>query len=335
MAGIGQKISTTDYNNLQSDVELILGSSSAGTPTYGYGQQVRSSQVDSNDKVSVNDIDNLRTDLINIGVHQTGSVPLDAGGTSNLTTVSTGQKITYNATDQPFDQYVSYTSSRISGRFDINSSYLSTTLIDTISRFYDPDQGQSWGSGDTGIETVISLSWTSNTAARQWFNSGGKILFRSTRTDGTDTIGDSQSIGPQNAEWSSFLDTTVGTQQFLASAQTSPTNGSDFYRLTGSYQNFVTLFKSGAYSASYFQIAARTPGVSSNSTGTASTIDFRVRWIDDHVPILDSPVDGVDGLISLFLSVSEPIQTLLPSGNWTVESPVISNTPTIVSVDPP
>lgn len=330
MAGVGLKITAQDYNDLQSEVELILGTSNSGTSTaqFGYGQTVRSSQVDTSNKVTASDIANLRIDLVNINVHQTGSVPVDAVGSGNLTSVTEDEKIRFDATDFPLDQYVPFIANVKTNRFDIASGFQQTEGIDSVSRTWEGG-ADVWGVSDTGIETVIDLTWPTSAEARHYFNSGGKIQFNSSRSGGTET-GDAQTIASQNNNWTTFLRDVVGTQQF--GGNTSPL---DFYQLTNSYQTFVDLNQSGAYSASYFQIAARTPDEANNNDGNADRIEFRIRWIDDHVPQFDSPVDGVDGTIELNFISLEPIQTLLPTGNWTVTTPSLNNTPEITSVDPP
>lgn len=70
MAGFGTKILASDYNAIQSIVQSVLG---AGSGQYGYGQSVSSNQVAVGQQFRLNDWVNLRTDLLKIGTHQTGS----------------------------------------------------------------------------------------------------------------------------------------------------------------------------------------------------------------------------------------------------------------------
>lgn len=71
MAGVGTKILAADFNAIQSLAQTVLGT---GSGQYGYGQTVSSSQVNTGSPFFLNDWINLRTDLLKIGAHQTGSV---------------------------------------------------------------------------------------------------------------------------------------------------------------------------------------------------------------------------------------------------------------------
>jgi len=347
MAGVGLKIKVDDFNNLQEDVEKILGSSFTTDPQFGYGQPVRSSQVTVSDKVSVSDFSALRADIVNIALHQTGTLPSDAVGEDNLITPIEDEIIRFDTTDEPFDQYVNLTTTLLSNTFDINENYRQTVniLVDSddpdtetpILRNWDPALGEQWGVEDTGIEVTVTVDFSSAGAARHFFNSGGKIQFSSRRYGGT-VSGGTQTIRAQNENWSNFLLLNVGTREFGGNTPgtgVSPSNGLNFYRLRSTYQDpFVDLSSSSVYSNNYFQIWARTPDVADNDDGEAKTIEFTVRWIDDHVPILDSPVDGVDGTIELYIQSLEPVQTLFPSGQWEVERPTITSFTDITTVDP-
>lgn len=70
MPSIGKKILASDFNDIQTLVQNILG---VGSGQYGYGQLVASTQVRAGDPFRLQDWVNLRTDLLKIGAHQTGS----------------------------------------------------------------------------------------------------------------------------------------------------------------------------------------------------------------------------------------------------------------------
>jgi hypothetical protein len=69
---VNSKIRKTDYNTIRTKVVDVLG---VGSIDYGYGQTVRSSAVDEDSKVTVNEWGNLYYDILNCYVHQTGSGP--------------------------------------------------------------------------------------------------------------------------------------------------------------------------------------------------------------------------------------------------------------------
>jgi hypothetical protein len=69
---VNAKIAKADYNTIRTKVVDVLG---VGSIDYGYGQTVRSSAVDEDSKVTVNEWGNLYYDILNCYVHQTGSGP--------------------------------------------------------------------------------------------------------------------------------------------------------------------------------------------------------------------------------------------------------------------
>ena len=71
MSSSGTKILAADYNNIQNLASNVLG---IGSGQYGFYQTVSSSQVSAGAKVNLADWVNLRTDLLKIGTHQTGSI---------------------------------------------------------------------------------------------------------------------------------------------------------------------------------------------------------------------------------------------------------------------
>jgi hypothetical protein len=169
----------------------------------------------------------------------------------------------------------------------------------------------------------VTVSWTTAAAARYFFNSGGEIRFNSSRTGGSSI--------PQNNSWSSIL-TSIGTRAFGANKPgqgTSPSTGQNWYRLTSSFQIWESTSASSPYGLNSYQISARTPSVANNSSGTASSIEFQVRWIDGHVPILDSPEDFVNGTMNLAVTTLEASGILEPSGlglTFSVETPTVAIT---------
>ena len=94
MAGAGSKILASDYNNIWNLVNTILG---VGTGQYGYNQTLNSSQVAVGKSFKLIDWTNLRTDLVRIGVHQSGSTP----STSVLPVPGNLSPITVSSATQP------------------------------------------------------------------------------------------------------------------------------------------------------------------------------------------------------------------------------------------
>jgi hypothetical protein len=67
---MGKKILASDFNTIQTLAQNVLG---VGSGQYGYGQLVASTQVRAGDPFRLQDWVNLRSDLLKIGAHQTGS----------------------------------------------------------------------------------------------------------------------------------------------------------------------------------------------------------------------------------------------------------------------
>jgi hypothetical protein len=160
------------------------------------------------------------------------------------------------------------------------------------------------------------VSWPTANDARHFFNSGGELRFSSSRSGGT-TSGGAGTIAAQNNEWTNFLANTVQTRAFGGNKPVTGTGsltGTNFYRLANTYTNpWYSATAGGAYSLSTFRISARAVDIANNSSGGATTIEFLVEWIDDHVGVSGGP-DGVDG--TLTLSVSE----LRAAGDFTIET---------------
>jgi hypothetical protein len=70
MSTAGSPILAADYNNIWNLVSTVLGT---GISQYGFGQTLASNQVAVKSQFKLSDWVNLRTDLLKIGVHQSGS----------------------------------------------------------------------------------------------------------------------------------------------------------------------------------------------------------------------------------------------------------------------
>jgi hypothetical protein len=301
---IGDIINKADFNNIQSLAEDILG---VGSSNYGYGQVVQSSQVDENNKVTVQEWTLLRYDLTNIAIHQNGTAP-------SLPSATEGAKIKFDNTTEPYDRFQIFLSSLNTNRFQVASNQFVTTNHGAAADFT-----STW---KNALECIVTVEFPSGEAARNFFNAGGKIRFFSTRSGGT-TSGGGNTIAAQNANWTALLD---GASPAAFTGGSSLTlNGNNYFGCTSSYTSpFFSATGSSAYGANDWTIYARTPGVSNNNAGTASTIEFRVEWNDDHVPQGAATVDGVDGTLTLSVDSVDPTDFPLQppgTGDFTIIPP--------------
>ena len=304
---VGDIIDKDDYNSIQTIVQRVLGTGSSNS---GYGQPVLSSPVSAGQKVSVQEWDNIRNDIINIYRHQNGTIP-------SLPSAVEAQKIRYNTSNSVWNKFLTQIQTLDATRFNVGSQQFTTTNYGTQTRT------TLWREKCT---CLITLTWSSAAKARHYFNSGGSFSFVSSRTGGT-TSGGTGTIASQNTAWTNLLN-SAGTDVFAGNRPgtgVNPNNGQNYFRLGGSYQIVYTQSSSSPYGANTYRIRARTPGVSDNSNGTARTVQFLVEWIDGHDSNEVGP-DGVDGTLSIALSSVDPLFNLVPANNTpvTIEKPSVS-----------
>jgi len=313
---VNDKIRTVDYNSVQNKIANVVG---IGSGTQGWGQNLNSVPVTESNKITVNEWATLRNDIINGYRHIFGVVP-------NVVQPVSGNIIKYNDTGttpeqatEPVIQFDRWADQIVNNRFTIHPSQTRTT---------DPKGSQSrTTSWNQRLECTVTATFTTANAARHFFNSGGQIRFFSERTGGNTSKA-------QNQSWSSIL-SAAGIQGFgaqLPDTGFSPMNGRNFYRLTNAYQQWLIGTGSTPYGQNSYRINARS-NVANNSSGTATTIQFLVEWVDGYVDP-DGPVnrfndtDLVDGTLSLTISTLEasPDIILVPPslGNFIVELPSVT-----------
>ena len=308
---ISKTIQVADYNTIRNKVAGVLGTGSADS---GYGQTVQSSEVSVSSRVSVSQWSALRYDIVNAWIHQFGSTP------ALTATPSTGNTLKANSLTQPYSQWESYADVIVANKFFVHSGQSATFSKGTKDQTWPGTYGATWNSL---VSSTVTVSFTSAANARYFFNSGGEIRFTSSRTGGS-TSGE---VATQNNSWTTLL-TTAGTIPFGGDKPgqgVNPNDGSNYYRLRSTYDIFYNLSSTTPYSANLFRISARTPGVADNSTGTASTIEFLVEWVDNHISVFGSS-DAVDGTLSLNVTTLEATGILQPSGtgSFSVESPTVT-----------
>ena len=202
----------------------------------------------------------------------------------------------------------------VSNRFNIGSGRFLTESAVSSTR------STQW---NTLVVCEVTATFANADLCRWFFNSGGQIRIQSSRIDGASTA--------QNNDWSS-LTTAAGMQSFGSQTPTagfSPMNGQNFYRLTNSYQNFYTLSSSAPYSANSYNLDAKCD-VADNSSGTATTVFIRVRFVDNYSdpgplgpPFTD---DIIDGTLTVTVTEKRATGPLVPSGTFTITRPTYSIT---------
>lgn len=302
-------ISKADYNTIQGKIGLVLGSSSTGTASYGWGQIVQSSQVSEATRVGISEWNSLRNDIVNAWVHLYNTTP-------PLTSVVENALVRGNILDAPYAQYDSYANAILANRFGYHPSQSVVSERASAETTWPGTYGLTWNGR---IYAVISATWPSAQAARQFFNSGGEIRISSSRSGGDRSS--------QNSSWTSLLATT-GAKAFGGDKPgkgVDPNDGLNFYRLRNSFDVWYQASASNPYSSNTYKISARCPGVNDNSNGTALSVEFLVEWIDDYTAG-GGAADQVNGTMRVVASTLEAIGSLVPSGtgNFAVTPPTIT-----------
>jgi hypothetical protein len=279
---VNDLVRVPDYNDIRTIAAAVMGTGSA---TQGYGQTVLSTATSTGGLVSKTQFDNLRFDIVNALVHQTGTVP-------TIYEPVSGELIRYGA-NLPIFQYQTLANLANTNRFDIAFGQYATANKATQSN------SVSFVSSVTATATV---TFNSSNEARYFFNSGGKIRFTSSFTD---TLGTAQS-----ASWTSLL-TTLGTVSFGGN-----TPSVNFYTLTNADQTYYSQGTSGTYSMNRWTLKAKC-NVANNSSGTASQITFTILWQDIYNDPGGGPPpgDAVSGSMTLTCSELRAVGALYPDLN--------------------
>lgn len=293
MANIGETILATDYNAIRNKIIDVMG---AGSASFGYGQSIVSSAVSNSERVTKAQWDNLRFDIINARVHQTGELP-------SIVQVTTTEPIRYSAAS-PNYQYSIIADTARNERFNLGTGQFAITPAASRTTT------ATWSASQS---ITLTVNFSTAQQARYFFNSGGKIRFSSSRTGGSST--------QQNQAWSNLL-SSAGTSDFGANAPTV-----SFYNLTNIPQTCFTYSATSPYSSNNYRISAYC-NVVNNIGGTATQITFVISYTDAYVDLNPStpPGDSVDGTLSITVEQIKAAGTLLPTGTFSVIAPTYSIT---------
>lgn len=307
---IGDLISVTDYNNIRTKIAAVMG---AGSSSSGYGQTLNApTALSAGATVTKQQWDNLRFDIYNAIVHQTGSAP-------SITTVNEGDVIRYG-TSHPNFQYNTLADQAVTNKFNLGTGQFITEAIGSASR------STNW---NTLVTSTVTINFTDNNTLRYFFNSGGKIRFASTRTGGSGTT--------QDQRWSSLL-TGAGQPFFAGDSTQYPASGGNatynnigYWQLTTSDQQVWSFTASSPYTMNTWSLRAR---LSSGTTTTATSVVLTVRWSDayvdpavaPHTPSTILPIDEVTGTLTLSVDQIKARGSLAPgfvANSFAITGPIL------------
>jgi hypothetical protein len=304
---VGGIIEDVDYNSIRNKVIAVLGNGSGAT---GYGQtaRIQSSAVADGNTITAAQWSNLRFDIFNCLVHQNGTTP-------TVVTKTVGDLVQFGA-GHPNNAYDTLSNTITTNRFNLGSGQFVTEGLSNVT------------TGDTVwfSQIYVDITYTFNTAdtARYFFNSGGQLRITSTFTPSV--------TKDQTTSWANLL-TAAGTRGF--GAQTpgtglgSPLNGTNFYKLTNSFQTYYTATASGPYASNTYRLQARS-NVADNSSGTANIVYVRVLLNDPYAdppggfPGQFPPEDSINGTLAIstdMIRASGVMQPAPATGNFTTSGP--------------
>jgi hypothetical protein len=301
MAGQNTLILATDYNVIQSKIASVMGE---GSGTKGYGQTVASTQVNQFAKITANQWNNLRSDVLRARQHQTGqdmSSSLVVAGAS--VTITDAQRaamlIMAEDAENPANYLVSPPPATELARSNLVAEQVRT---------------QKWNGR---ITQTIDIVWPTADDARYFFNTGGNIEFTSTFSPSVP--------GLKGISWSTLLQ-NMGTFRFnyegVFTTGTAFTSTDGFYELTTIPVIIAQKeTSSSAYIPNEYYITAR---VNSTLANERRILTFVINWDDrsGKPPSFPDPGFGIDEdvegtLISRVQAVRSINNVVIPIPNAT------------------
>ena len=310
----GDKITELDYNTLQSNIAVIMGTPAGTTDTTatGYNQALSSSQVSVGNSVTEAQWDNLRTDITKAYKHQFGLDPT----ITNVSNVDTVDATLHN-------QYESLITT-VSGdpnRYTVNASTAGgrETQVSIVT-----GQTAQLSANWNGTQThQFTATFSSSNERRAFFNAGGTIRFNLTLA----YTGSEQ----KTLDWQTMM-SDLGTVEFGVK-ETTGGGGSSIgnYDATGTFQTIAVENGANPYSENDIAVQVR-----SNS---ATQLEFAVILRDDDsgdrpVPSPPPPFgplvdENVQGTTTSTITIKKP-----NGSNVSVPAPTVAaaagNTFTVV-----
>ena len=275
-------ITAARINNLQSSIELILGS---GSGENGYGQSVSSAPVNNtDDTVDATDMNNLYADILKARVHQVGAGDIGiAEVVQNLNVVA--EDTSFNVSD------LGVTTTDPDGfkkgiiDFETLMTQVQTdkALLDDSQSTLEPAISSARTSTWNGlIYHEVAVTFSSADARRFFFNAGGELRISANNTSASTAKG---------LDWTTLC-SEVGTVKFSATSTTSVGGSGSAIGNYGLTPGFKTIYQKigsgtnqGVYAGNIYTVKAR--------SDIATRIIFRIDFNDvAQVGNIDNNVDG-------------------------------------------
>jgi hypothetical protein len=277
MAGQNTSILASDYNSIQTKIARVLGPT-VNDGTYGYGQTVTSTQVDTTKTIKVDQWLNLQNDIAKARSHQTGSDE----SFSSLQTPTTSKKVSESIRAAMLAKATDADTNRLA----IAPSKASE--VDIISPVV---RSTAWNGS---ISHLVYVTFPSYDNARYFFNAGGQIRFSATLAGGT-----SASVNTKDWQWAQMF-AAMTSVNFGATATTCVdtsstsivTPNAGFYNMTTTPVQIYNKAAPGtsAYGLNDYFLTARFTNSSQN------VLEFYITLADSSVapPSTPDPGFGID-----------------------------------------
>lgn len=266
-------ITSARFNTLQDRIAAIIGTSTGGAPTTGYGETLESSADDpvitGVDKITAQQWNNLYIDFSRARAHQVGA------GFSIDPLVIGDFLANGGSTDKPLEAFIINLEALMTD-IETDKFLINIPTQASIEPLVSSNTSSGWNSVLTHIATI---TFSSELSRRHYFNAGGEIRF-----DANIVYAGSD---PKTLEWKSML-STMGVISFDHDATFSNNgigSGSAIgnYDLTGVLQT-VYQRNASSYSGNNYNIAIR----NLSTTEIQASISFN----DGATGIVDELVQG-------------------------------------------
>ena len=191
-------------------------------------------------------------------------------------------------------------------RFNYQIGNMTLNTIQTTTR------GSTWGSGGTGITAEFQVVFSDENHARYFFNTGGEFRV---------TLSHPNVSNPRNQNWNTILNGFTLAFRANTSARTGGSYGTaqaiGYYQLTTSYQTICDGTNIGItpYTSNDFYVEARATSITGSNGAKGSTLQFRVRLIDEQE-------NGFDDLVAS--GTVSNLQQLRATSTYVVSAPTSS-----------
>jgi hypothetical protein len=273
------------YNTLRNNANLVLGTSSASSPSYGYGQSINTTSVTGSraandiinaDKVTAQDYENLYIDLIRIRSHQIGS-------SLAIDEFVIGDYETNTATADKIEE--SYVLGLEALGVNITNDKVNVAPENLTIESLPSTSSSRTGTWFTRLSHIFTITFDTEVERRHFFNAGGEIRFSAS----VDYTG-SQA---KTVDWQTILNamgsTSFKAESTLNNAAVGTGSSIGNYDLTNSYRLVYSRTGGAVYARNRYNIYAK-----EYATGNAtSAIQFKVDFIDGQPNDVTYGIDEV------------------------------------------